>query len=178
MMITNVNAQELPFSDITKTPAVYNSGTIMARMIEGLGFRYYWATEGLRSEDLTFKPGDDARSAMETIEHVYGLSNFLLSAFGDEVVALADIDKTDFASVRKATLLNLKQAYALMMSSTKEDFEKYEVPIGGGNKLPFWNAINGPIEDAVWHTGQIVMMRRMSGNPLPKGVSVLMGSKN
>lgn len=171
-------AQELPFSNIAKTPAVYNSGTISARMIEGLGFRYYWATEGLRTEDLAFKPGEDSRSAMETIVHIHGLSSFLLSAFGNEVTALNDVDKTDFKGLRKATLLNLKQAYALLMSSTDEDFENYEFPMGGGNKLPFWNAINSPIEDAVWHTGQIVMIRRVSGNPLPKGVNVLFEVKN
>jgi hypothetical protein len=41
--------------------------------------------------------------------------------------------------------------------------------------FPFWNQINGPISDALWHCGQVVMNRRASGNPLQKGVNVFIG---
>ena len=47
--------------------------------------------------------------------------------------------------------------------------------IFGDKAYPFWNAINGPIADALWHCGQIVSFRRSSGNPFPKGVSVFTG---
>jgi len=45
------------------------------------------------------------------------------------------------------------------------------------NEFPFWNLINGPISDALWHVGQVVTFRRSSGNPFPAGVSVLTGTK-
>jgi len=50
----------------------------------------------------------------------------------------------------------------------------------GSNKseFPFWNLINGPISDALWHVGQVVSFRRGSGNPLPNGVNVLTGVKS
>jgi hypothetical protein len=38
--------------------------------------------------------------------------------------------------------------------------------------------INGPITDAIYHTGQVVSFRRTSGNPIPKGVNVFLGVKN
>ena len=41
--------------------------------------------------------------------------------------------------------------------------------------MPFWNQLNGPIEDAVWHSGQIVVFRRASGNPISKKISVSTG---
>jgi hypothetical protein len=44
-------------------------------------------------------------------------------------------------------------------------------------EFPFWNLINGPIADAIWHVGQVVSFRRSSGNPLPQGVNVLTGTK-
>ncbi len=47
----------------------------------------------------------------------------------------------------------------------------------GTVEYPFWNNINGPIADAIWHVGQVVSFRRSSGNPFPKGVSVLTGKK-
>jgi len=49
--------------------------------------------------------------------------------------------------------------------------------IFGETQFPFWNVINGPISDAIWHTGQVVSFRRTSGNPFPKGVNVLTGKK-
>ena len=46
------------------------------------------------------------------------------------------------------------------------------------HEFPFWNQLNGPIEDAVWHCGQIVAFRRASGNPISKKISVFTGKVN
>ena len=47
----------------------------------------------------------------------------------------------------------------------------------GNYEFPIWNLINGPISDAIYHTGQLVSFRRTSGNPIPKGVNVFLGIK-
>ena len=49
---------------------------------------------------------------------------------------------------------------------------------GNTSEFPFWNNINGPIADALWHAGQIVMLRRMSGNPINPKVNVFLGKLN
>lgn len=49
---------------------------------------------------------------------------------------------------------------------------------GGQTRFPLWNLINGPISDAIYHTGQVVSFRRSSGNPISKGVNVFLGVKN
>ena len=41
--------------------------------------------------------------------------------------------------------------------------------------FPFWNMINGPISDAIWHSGQVVANRRASGNPINPKVNVFIG---
>ena len=46
---------------------------------------------------------------------------------------------------------------------------------GNKSELPVWNLMNGPIADAIYHTGQIVSYRRMSGNPINPKVNVMMG---
>ena len=51
----------------------------------------------------------------------------------------------------------------------------FENPGGNNSEFPFWNELNGPLSDALWHTGQVVMLRRMSGNPFTSNVSVLSG---
>ena len=47
-----MNSQEkLPFYEISDYPESYSQAAIVGRMIDGLGFRYYWATEGLNEKD-------------------------------------------------------------------------------------------------------------------------------
>ena len=46
------------------------------------------------------------------------------------------------------------------------------------SSFPVWNLMNGPLQDAIYHTGQIVSFRRTTGNPIPKGVNVFLGVKN
>ena len=68
------NQEQLPYYEIPEHSEEYTAGTVAARVVDGLGFRYYWATKGLRDEDLNFKPSEDARTSKETIDHIYGLS--------------------------------------------------------------------------------------------------------
>ena len=72
--------EKLPYYEIPEAPESFTAGTVAARAIDGLGFRYYWATEGLREEDLAFKPNTDARTTLETVEHIYGLSKMIVNS--------------------------------------------------------------------------------------------------
>ena len=63
--------QELPFKSIPEASKNYESGNIVVRMIEGLGYRYYWATEGLQTGDLDYKPSDSGQSTKETLKHIH-----------------------------------------------------------------------------------------------------------
>jgi hypothetical protein len=74
--------------------------------------------------------------------------------------------------MRKATLVNFKTAADILRNS--DDISQYKL-IFGTREFPFWNQLNGPIEDAVWHCGQIVLLRRSSGNPFNSKVSVFNG---
>jgi len=170
-----MKAQEkLPYYQIPEDATEYNAGTIASRMIDGLGFRFHWATSGLTEKDLSFKPNADARSTAETIDHILGLSQVILNATLVKMNGAKQPEMT-FAEKRKKTLENLEKASSILREG--KDVSKYKM-IFGKTELPFWNVINGPIADALWHTGQIVSYRRSSGNPFPKGVSVLRGTKS
>jgi hypothetical protein len=43
-------------------------------------------------------------------------------------------------------------------------------------EFPFWNQINGPIADCLWHVGQVVSFRRASGNPFTDKANVFTGT--
>ena len=64
------NSSDLPYRTIPDYPEEFTANTVATRLIDGLGFRYYWGTEGLRDEDLSFKPSEDARTSIETLQPV------------------------------------------------------------------------------------------------------------
>ena len=145
-------------------------------MVDGLGFRYYWATEGLRDVDLKFKPNDEARTTEETIDHILGLSNVIVNSTTNKVNKKTDYAGLTFAQKRIMTLENLKTAADILRKS--KDLSKFKIIFKGESgvtEYPFWNQINGPIEDAIWHCGQVVSFRRSSGNPYNSKASVFTG---
>ena len=164
--------EKLPYYEIPEYPETYTAGTVAARMIDGLGFRYYWATEGLRDEDLAYKPNDDARTTAETLNHIYGLSKIIVNATLKQPNTRVEEPEMTFAEKRKKTLENIKTAADILRTST--DVSEFKI-VFGLNEYPFWNQINGPIEDAVWHCGQVVSFRRSSGNPFNSKANVFTG---
>ena len=168
----SMNSQEnteekLPYYEIPEHPETYNAGTVAARMVDGLGFRYYWATEGLRDEDLAYKPGETSRTSSETFDHIYGLSNFILNSISKEN-SKKEEKELSFDEKRRLTLMNFKTASDVLRNT--DDISQFD-----SSRFPFWNIINGPISDALWHCGQIVLLRRASGNPFNSKVSVFAG---
>ena len=170
---------QLPYHSIPDYPEDYNAGNVVSRTIDGLGYRYYWATEGLREADLKYKPTPEARDAAHTLEHIYGLSDVILNATENKSnIRPADFGDIDFEKMREKTLKNLRKASKNTIGKSPAELEKMKVIFQRGDKLsefPFWHLLNGPIADALWHAGQIVSFRRSSGNPINSKVNVFMG---
>jgi len=172
---TTSQGDDLPFSEIGDYPNEFSQSNIVSRMIEGLGYRYYWATKSLNLNDLNYKPSDDSRTTFEVIKHIHELTIMISSSFENKIVDFPS-EQYDYKSLREKTLLNLKYIHDELKSSP--DFSKLSISFQRGDStmsFPFWNQINGPISDALWHCGQVVMNRRASGNPLQKGVNVFIG---
>ena len=171
------NAQsKVPYKEIPSYPANYTQGKVISRMIDGLGYRFHWATENLRVLDLNFKPDTLARSTFETMEHIYGLSFMILNASKNQVNERINPDQMTANELRSAILDNLKLASEAM--ALVEDLDELNILFQGstGRKaLPFWHVLNGPLADAIYHTGQIVSFRRASGNPMNPKVNVFIG---
>lgn len=165
---------ELPYREIPdEYSETYTAGTVTARMLDGLGFRFYWATDGLRPEDLSFKPNDEARSSEETIDHILGLVRVLHNSVHQKPnLAGAEYPELDFDRKRKKTLELIEETAEILRTSSASDFENYSIIFKndkGQSEFPFWNQFNGPIADALWHVGQVVSFRRSSGNSFASG---------
>ena len=102
--------EELPYREIPDVNVEFTSGTVLARMIDGLGFRLYWATEGLRTEDLNYKPSTDARTTSETIDHIYGLTKVIYNSAIGDANSNSEKEELSFEEKRKRTLVMLEKA--------------------------------------------------------------------
>jgi hypothetical protein len=172
---------QLPYYEIPKEADRYTAGTVGARMIDGLGFRYRWATDSLRNEDLNYSPSAGARTSLETLVHIYELSMIIVNATTSTANEFPDTKSMTFDQLRAKTLDNLYNASNNLRKASDEDVKGFKAIFkrqSGTREFPFWNMINGPIADALWHVGQVVSFRRASGNPFTEKISVFTGTVN
>ncbi|MFK7932804.1 MAG: DinB family protein [Saprospiraceae bacterium] len=169
----------LPYHEIPAAHDSYTAGSVAARTIDGLGYRYYWATEGINEDVLNYEPGNEGRKAADVLEHLFGLSDMIKNAtLGEPNIRPLQNVPTDFADLRKATLNNLQAASEKLREAKDEDLNEMKIIFKRGEKessFPFWNLLNGPIDDALTHVGQIVSYRRSAGVPQSPKVNVFMG---
>ena len=99
--------------------------------------------------------------------------SYVIVNFVTETPKWADKDITLTIKEKQLIILqNIQETSEILQKS--EDLTDFNLKMGK-TTYPFWNNINGPIEDAVWHAGQIAVMRRAAGNPMPSGVSFMSG---
>ncbi len=172
----------MSYQELLAPPQEYSSGNIISRLVDSLGFRYYWATEGLTEKDLAYKPSEEAMSSYVTIEHIYWLSIIIANAPKKATsvrLTADDLSKLTFNELKEKTLDNFKKTSDVCVGRAEKDFENFKIIIQGqdGSKkeFPFWNLIHGPISDALYHIGQIVSFRRTTGNPINSNVKWFFG---
>lgn len=163
----------LPYREVPEYPDNYTAGTMASRMIDGLGFRFYWATEGLRDQDLAFRPNEASRSSGETIDHILLMTQRIVNAVQQK--STTPPKALSFHEKRRYVLNSLKTVSEILHNSTPEDLESYTIALGNKSTLPFWNFVNGQIADCIWHCGQISSFRRMTGNPFSANVNLFRG---
>lgn len=175
----NANAQDgVPYYEIPDAPQEFSAKNIVSRSIDGFGFRYHWATKDLTNEDFEFRPTEESRSIRETMEHIATLTEIVLKAVSADTTEFPlDWSAMTGEELRLETLKKIQMASRIVRDS-KNSFNQMSMVFKGGENItvhPFWNLLNGPLEDAVYHAGQITTLRRSSGNPIPKGISMLQG---
>ncbi len=165
------------YYQIPAYPSNYTEGTVAARVVDGLGFRYYWATEGLTSQNLDFRPSEEGRSIIETIDHILSLTEVMKYAIKGETFAGIDLEGMGFDEKRIKTLGNVRFVSETLKEANEDDLVKFNMIFESGSEFPFWNMLNGPIADAINHVGQVITLRRTDGNPISQNISVLRGSR-
>jgi len=170
---------EIPYHQIPDYPEKITAGTSIGRILDGLGYRYYWATKDLTEKDLAFEPGNEGRPAKDVLEHLHGLSDMIRNTAKKlpNIRPRPALNMT-WEEQRIATLNNIKAASDVFKASSAEEINEMEIIFQRGdtqNTVPVWHLFNGPIDDAISHVGQITSYRRSAGNPINPFVNVFMG---
>ena len=163
---------KLPYYEVLEYAEEFTAGTMAARMVDALGFRYYWASKDLNEKDLAYRLNEKGRTTAETINHIYELSIIIVNSTLQKPNSRGDKVEMTYKEKRTTTLNNLKKASDILHVSN--DISQFKI-IFGEQKIPFWNQINGPIADAIWHCGQIAVYRRVTKNPINPKVNHFTG---
>ena len=175
----NKTMKETPYAAIDSYPKVFTAATMVARTIDGLGYRYYWGTKGLTDEDLIFRPSEDASNVIETLDHLHSLTEAILNCIsGKPNIRPRDEKEFSYEDLRHQSLMNLMEASDLLKANPDMDMSTKKIIFKRGDNesvFEFWHLLNGQLSDAIYHTGQIVSFRRTNENPVNPKMNVFMG---
>jgi hypothetical protein len=154
-----MSPEDVAYARIPDYPGEVCSSAILARLIDGLGFRFRWASEDLGEKEARFRPSPESMNILEITGHVWGLVNWITISITDRKPERP----TGFPALRASVLALLVE---LRRDIAAKDDDALRACTLEGN--PFWHLINGPLSDALTHVGQINAFRRLAGNPTPK----------
>ena len=167
------------FKELNGYPTSMSATTALSRLTEGIGFRYYWGTEGLTDADVSYSPGNEGRTVYETTDHIYYMAIFVANTLEGKPTSFPEsASGLEYAALRNATLEKLSQIRALLDANKDQDLGENKVTgtvAGNPFDAPIWHLINGPVLDLGHHIGQLIMLRRLSGNPIDPNVQPFMG---
>lgn len=165
----------LYFKQIPEVPTIISSTNSIARLIDGIGFRYFWATQHLTEKEVFFSPGNGSMTISELNLHIYDLAYITHNTFGLKVEYKKEL-LNDFEGARQE-ILSLYEATSKHLKVLNDDSKLNNCcvsPKSLDGDFPFWFVLNGHIADCLTHIGQITSWRRISGNPQPK-INVFLG---
>ncbi len=151
--------------EIPPSPSTLDGVAVFTRFLDGLAFRYYWATERLRAEDCEFRPGPSSMSTKELLQHVLNLALMIDQCLAN-AAARETFESDDPATLRLKTLEILKRSQERLAGLDDRTFAAHRVVRRDGSIWPVWNVMNGPLADALTHVGQINAWRRLNGDPV------------
>lgn len=155
------------YKTLPKAPEHLSSAKILKRLIDGLGFRYQLATDGLTEIDFNFRPVPSSMNIAEVNTHIFHLSRWSAKSLGTKLKDKYEI--ANFNSTREAILELLHNTAGQLEILSDQELETKEIYLKRTDSTyPFWFLVNGFIADALTHVGQINSWRRMAGNPVAR----------
>ena len=156
---------DLPYTKIPDYPEEMSGANIMLRLVDGIGFRYRWATEALEEADLDFQACVSSMDMRELMKHINGLLNVSEAYItGKDMVPVKDVGLDERRKETLATIVRIREA----LTGLDDEYlskRMYKPPWRKG-EYPIWTLINGPLSDSLTHIGQVASWRRIHNNPI------------
>jgi len=153
-----------PYQTLPSPPDTISAAKVLARLVDGIGFRYQLATADFTQKEIDFCPIEGSRNMMELLAHIYGLIIWTSTAFK---LPYTRKKLTEFDALRKETLDVCQLFSEFLQNLSTEEVAQASVYLKRMDQhFSFWYLINGPLADTLTHIGQINTWRRISGNPV------------
>jgi hypothetical protein len=144
---------QLPYISKPAYPKKNNAGIVMAKMIDELGYKYYWATDRLLNDEIR-KTFNSSNLPRLLLKGVYQMSeNIIKSTSENKMRPELKPEEMSFEDFRKYTLLNLKEASSIIIKNA-------EAPIFSN-----WNLLIKSIAFSDAYCDQIILFRENIGKP-------------
>lgn len=155
-----------PYQSLPTPPDTISEAKIIARLVDGIGFRYQLATAGFTQKEIDFCPVEGSMNMKELLTHIYGLITWTGTAFK---LPYTKKILTEYSELRRETLEVCQLFSKFLQGLSTTDVEEASVYLKRMDKhFSFWYLINGPLADALTHIGQVNSWRRISGNPVAR----------
>lgn len=111
---------QLPYNEKVKYSKKNASHRVMAKLVDELGHKYYWATDSLLNTELL----DEYHSRnlpRLVLNVVYQMSEILSSSISDQKIEnRLSIEEMSFETIRENTLLNLENVSNILIKDSKK----------------------------------------------------------
>ena len=148
--------EQVPFYKIPDAPSQVTAGAILGRLVDSVGFRFRWASEGMVDTDLPYKPAHDCMTQAELIVHIHDL--LTTSAKNAGMPAGEPLSASSSVGEMTSRVLDLCARLSARFKAMPDTDLAARVPAT-------WTMINGPLADCLTHIGQILSWRRLAGAP-------------
>ena len=111
------NTAQLPYNKKPTYPKKNTVRILMAKMLDELGYKYYWATDSLLNDEMS-NAFNSSNLPRLLLEGVYQMSeNIINYSSANKMKPGLKLEEMSFEDFRKNTLLNLKEASNILIKN-------------------------------------------------------------
>ena len=141
------------FAQVEHRLLVNPQARLLRHFVAALAYRVQKAIRDAPPEFASFRAAPGSRTPHELVRHMSGVLHFALGRLTAPRALLETLPDFD-AEVRRF--------HAILEAIASRLAEDSDLPMDVAERL-----LQGPLSDAMTHAGQLAMLRRLAGNPVP-----------
>lgn len=126
--------------------------TLLRHFVAAIAYRSAKALRDAPPTFATFEAGEQSRTPRQLVRHMSGVINYAIAQLHEPRPLLSD----------RASYEAEVERFFGMLRELAEQLEKGDLNDSAAERL-----LQGPLADAMTHAGQLALLRRLSGSPIP-----------